>query len=69
VPLIKILTERGSPIPVRFVAEILQGAAKPVGSDADGTVRLADPERAQRDTQKVEAAAKPTAATRHPASV
>ena len=64
VPLIKILAERGSPLPVRFVAEILQGAAKPVGSDAEGTVRLADPERAQRDTRKVESAAKPAPAKR-----
>jgi hypothetical protein len=59
VPLIKILAERGSPIPVRFVAEMLQGAAKPVGSDAEGTVRLAEPDRAQRDTQKVESVARP----------
>jgi hypothetical protein len=44
------------------VAEILQGAAKPVGSDAEGTVRLAEPDRVQRATEKVEAAAKPTAA-------
>jgi hypothetical protein len=64
VPLIKILAERGSPIPVRFVSEVLLGAAKPVGSDAEGTVRLADPDRAARDTQKVEAAAKPTPAKR-----
>jgi hypothetical protein len=64
VPLIKILAERGSPVPIRFVAEILQGAAKPVGSDAEGTVRLAEPNRVQRDTEKVEAAAKPTDAKR-----
>ena len=69
VPLIKVLTERGSPIPVRFVAKSLQGAAKPVGSDVEGTVRLADPEQAHRDTHKVKAAAKPTAAKPHPASV
>ncbi|MCW2704269.1 MAG: hypothetical protein JWQ37_2264 [Blastococcus sp.] len=69
VPLIKILAERGSPIPVRFLAEVLEGAARPVGSDADGTVRLADPDRAQRDIQKVKAAAEPAAAKRHAASV
>jgi hypothetical protein len=28
VPLIKILAERGSPIPVRFLAEVLEGAAR-----------------------------------------
>ena len=61
VPLIKILAERGSPIAVRFVAEVLLGAAKPVGSDAEGTVRLADPDRAQRDTRELEAAAHPSA--------
>jgi hypothetical protein len=69
VPLIKILAERGSPIPVRFLAEVLEGAARPVGSDADGTVRLADPDRAQRDIQRVKAAAEPAAANRHAASV
>lgn len=61
VPLIKILAGRGWPIPVRFVAEILQGAAKPVGSDAEGTVRLAPPERARRDTEKLSSSAKRTA--------
>jgi hypothetical protein len=58
VPLIKILADPGSPIPVRFVAEILKGAAKPVGSDAEGTVRLAEPARARQETAKLEAAAK-----------
>jgi hypothetical protein len=69
VPLIMILAERGSPIPVRFLAEVLEGAARPVGSDADGTVRLADPDRAQRDIQRVKAAAEPVAAKRHAACV
>ena len=68
VPLIKILAERGSPIPVRFVAEVLEGAAKPVGSDAEGTVRLADPDRAQRERKKVAAAAKPAPTRRRLAS-
>jgi hypothetical protein len=59
VPLIKILADPGSPAPVRFVAEILQGAAKPVGSDAEGTVRLAEPQRVPRDMAELEAAVKP----------
>jgi hypothetical protein len=69
VPLIKILTERGSPVPVRFVAEILQGAAKPVGSDAEGTVRLADPDRAQRERQELKASVEPATNRRRAASV
>lgn len=68
VPLVKILAERGLPIPVRFVAEVLQGAAKPVGSDAQGTVRLAEPGRARRDTRKVEAVAKTATTKRRAAS-
>jgi hypothetical protein len=60
VTLIKILADPGSPIPVRFIAEILQGAAKPVGSDAEGTVRLAEPARARRETAELEAAVKPS---------
>jgi hypothetical protein len=53
VPLIKILADPGSPTPVRFIAEILQGAAEPVGSDAEGTVRLAEPQRARRETAEL----------------
>ena len=55
VPVVKMLADPGSPIPVRFVAEIVQGAAKPVGSDAEGTVRLAA-DRAAHDTQQAERA-------------
>jgi hypothetical protein len=55
IPVVKMLADPGSPIPVRFVAEIVQGAAKPVGSDADGTVRRAA-DRASHDTQQAERA-------------
>ena len=61
VPLIKILAARSS-IPARFVGELLEGAAKPIGSDAEGTVRLADRDPTGRDTEALEAAAKPAAA-------
>jgi hypothetical protein len=50
------LRDPGSPIPVRSIAEILQGAAKPVCGDAEGTVLLAEPELARRETAKLEAA-------------
>jgi hypothetical protein len=58
VPLVKILASPGSPVPVRFIAEVLEGAAKPVGSDAEGTVRLAAPGRARREVQRTERAMK-----------
>ncbi len=58
VPVVKMLADPGSPIPVRFVAEIIQGAAKPVGSDAEGTVRLAA-DRAAQDTKRAERAVRP----------
>ena len=61
VPLIKILAERSS-IPARFVGELLEGAAKPIGSDAEGTVRLADRDPTERDTEALEAAAEPAPA-------
>jgi hypothetical protein len=67
VPLIKILADPGSPAPVRFVAEILQGAAKPVGSDAEGTVRLAKPPRVPRKMAGLEAAAQRAPAKQAPA--
>lgn len=42
VPLYKLLTNTALPKSLRVVGEVLEGAAKPVGSDADGVVRLAD---------------------------
>jgi hypothetical protein len=40
------------------VAEVIKGAAKPVGSDGEGTVRIADAARAERDTHGADRAAK-----------
>jgi hypothetical protein len=57
VPIIKIIAEGDTPIPVRMVAEVLLGAAKPVGSDAEGTVRLAEPDHAHGAVKRREAAA------------
>lgn len=64
VPLVKILADPGSPIPVRALAEVVLGAAKPVGSDAEGTVHLAEPGKARRDAGKAERAVRPVAAHR-----
>ena len=39
VPLVKLLKRRDATIPERAVAAIIEGAAKPVGGDAEATVR------------------------------
>ncbi|MCW2887326.1 MAG: hypothetical protein QOE54_6476 [Streptosporangiaceae bacterium] len=46
VPLLKMLTSSRFPTPVRFVGQFLEGSAKPVGGDAEGTVRLQGPGKA-----------------------
>ncbi|WP_068187304.1 hypothetical protein [Mycobacterium sp. UM_CSW] len=42
VPLFKVLTHTALPKAVRVVGEVLEGAAKPVGSDAEGVIVLED---------------------------
>ena len=42
VPLFKVLTNSALPLAVRAVGEVLEGAAQPVGSDAEGVVQLSD---------------------------
>jgi hypothetical protein len=50
VPVFKALTNSALPRLVRVVGELLEGAAKPVGSDAEGVVQLQDQ---QQSTTKV----------------
>lgn len=40
VPLLKMLDLPRLPFPVNVVGHVLQGAAKPVGGDSDGTIRV-----------------------------
>jgi hypothetical protein len=40
VPFVKMLSDQRAPIPVRFIGLFGEGAAKPVGSSGEGTVRL-----------------------------
>ncbi len=54
VPVLAMLTHRSLPLPVRFIGEVLEGAAKPVGGDDDGYVRLQDE---QRDAERARAVA------------
>jgi hypothetical protein len=53
VPIFKALTNSALPLPVRTVGEVLEGAAKPVGSDADGVVQLEDQQRAETKVIKL----------------
>ncbi|MFC5064887.1 hypothetical protein [Actinomycetospora atypica] len=53
VPFLAMLTHRSLPVPVRFVGEALEGAAKPVGGDDDGYVRLRDERRDQERARAV----------------
>jgi hypothetical protein len=60
VPLFKALTNTALPRPLRVVGEVLEGAAKPVGSDAEGVIQLEDQRRS--DTKVIKAA--PRSSTR-----
>lgn len=44
IPLFKMLNRPKNPLPVRLVAQVLDGAAKPVGGDADATIQLNTPD-------------------------
>jgi hypothetical protein len=58
VPFLAMLTHRSLPVPVRFIGETLEGAAKPVGGDEDGYVTLRDEQRERERAQTVAAKAR-----------
>lgn len=64
VPAFKVLTNSALPRAVRVVGEVLEGAAKPVGSDAEGVIVLQD--QRSSETQTVELPRK--SASRRPPS-
>jgi hypothetical protein len=45
VPLLKLLKQPRDPLLVRVVADVAEGAAKPVGGDAESVVRVAQDQR------------------------
>jgi hypothetical protein len=49
VPFLKILTHHALPIAVRATGEMFEGAARPVGGDAEGTIRLDDRNKAEKE--------------------
>ena len=57
VPFLTMLTHRSLPVPVRFIGETLEGAAKPVGGGDDGYVKLRDEQRERERAQAVAAKA------------
>ena len=56
--ILAMLTHRSLPVPVRFIGEALEGAAKPVGGDDDGYVKLQDEQRERERPQAVAAKAR-----------
>ena len=58
VPFLAMLTHHSLPTPVRFVGEVLDGAAKPVGGDNDGYVKLVDDQREAERARAVAAKAR-----------
>ncbi|MBV8930870.1 MAG: hypothetical protein JO152_17245 [Mycobacteriaceae bacterium] len=64
VPVFKALTNTALPSPVRIVGEVLEGAAKPVGSDAEGVVQLQDQQRATKTARIGSAPSRRRAASR-----
>jgi hypothetical protein len=65
VPAFKVLTNSALPLGVRFIGELLEGAAKPVGSDAEGVIAFKDERRSP--TKVIKIAPKP-ATRRRPAT-
>jgi hypothetical protein len=53
VPVFKALTDSALPRAVRIIGEVLEGAAKPVGSDADGVIQLSDQKTDDTEVRKV----------------
>ena len=48
IPLIKMLKRKGASFPTRLVTQVLEGAAVPVGGEAQSAVRIIPPEEAEQ---------------------
>jgi hypothetical protein len=48
VPFVKMLGNRELPTPLNFISHVAEGAAKPVGGDGEGTIRLLEPPQPMR---------------------
>jgi len=67
VPLVKLLKRRNATPPERAVAAVIEGAAKPIGGDAEATVRpkWVDEEKAERAEAKPMRGARSTVERHH----
>jgi hypothetical protein len=53
IPMLKLLKRPTQPLPVRVLADVLEGAAKPVGGDAESVVQVIEaPNRTARPTRR-----------------
>ena len=69
IPIVKMLNRPQLPRGIQFVAHVFDGAAKPVGGDAEGTIRLTRTPRAlSRATRGQAATTSPRRTTRRRAS-
>lgn len=48
IPFLKMLNRPNSPLPSRILAQLLDGASKPVGGDSESSIRLRSTERANQ---------------------
>lgn len=53
VPLMKLLTHRALPVPIRAVGEFLEGVSKPVGGDDDAVFGLEDRRRDDEEAREL----------------
>jgi hypothetical protein len=67
VPAFKALTNTAFPLAVRIIGETLEGAAKPVGSDAEGVIQLRDQNTGDTRVIKIAPKAAAKRATPHTA--
>ena len=61
IPLIKMLKRPGASVPTRAVAQLLEGAAIPVGGEAQSAVRIKQPGEGQQQGQQKQQAQPVTA--------
>jgi len=62
IPAMKMLMNSQAPTAMRFIGQVFDGAAQPLGGDAEGTVRLDDDAAAQAKKDQGRAAATATSA-------
>jgi len=67
VPIVKMLNNAQLPRPTRFLAQIFDGAAQPVGGDGAGTVRLMRPPHLGSATARRDQSTQEDAEAPHPA--